>query len=114
MDITTSQAKAKQLRHHLTDPEQILWYHLRANRFYGHHFRRQYPIGNYIVDFCCVNKKLIIELDGDSHGDQVSYDLKRTSFLQLQGYVVLRYWNNEVMNNLDGILENLKTTIDKT
>ena len=70
----------------------------------GIHFRRQHAIGNYIVDFCAPRRKLIIELDGSQHLDQQEYDAERTKYLELRGYQVLRFWNHEVMNHIDEVL----------
>jgi very-short-patch-repair endonuclease len=69
------------------------------------HFRNQHAIGNYIVDFCAPRKKLIIEVDGRQHIEQKQYDKERTAFLETKGYRVLRFWNNDVMNNIDAVLE---------
>jgi len=70
----------------------------------GVNFRRQHAIGPYITDFCCIEKKLIIELDGSHHLEQEAYDAERTVYLESQGYQVLRFWNNEVLNDLDGVV----------
>ena len=77
---------------------------LRAHRMGNVHFRNQHAIGNYIVDFCVPCKKLIIELDGSQHLEQKEYDEERTKYLELHGYRVLRFWNNNVMNNIDDVL----------
>ena len=105
-------SRARSLRRGLTDVERILWRALRDKQLGGHRFRRQHPIGRYIADFVCIEQKLVIELDGSQHQEQLDYDKKRTDFLQSQGWLVLRYWNNDILNNLDGVLttiaENLK------
>ena len=90
----------------MTVTEQQLWYHLRAKRFLGLKFKRQVPIGNYIVDFLCKETKLIIELDGAGHIDeqQVKYDYDRDEYLRNLGYKVLRIYNNE-FKNIDNVLE---------
>jgi very-short-patch-repair endonuclease len=98
---------ARQLRHELTDTERLLWRELRAHRFQGFKFRRQQPLGDYIVDFICFEQKLIIELDGGQHADAQDYDRQRDAWLSAQGYSVLRFWNNEVQENLDGALEHI-------
>lgn len=97
---------AKNLRKNMTVTEQQLWYHLRAKRFLGLKFKRQTPIGNYIVDFLCKEAKLIIELDGSGHIDeqQVKYDYDRDEYLRNLGYKVLRIYNNE-FKNIDNVLE---------
>jgi len=96
--------QAKSLRKTMTDAERNLWYHLRAHRFYGLKFKRQYPIGPYIVDFVCIEHALIIELDGGQHAVQINYDAKRDNFLRQQGFTVLRFWNNDVLANMEGAL----------
>lgn len=102
---------AKALRTNQTEAEQRLWYHLRAHRFMGLKFKRQKPMGRYIVDFVCVERRLIIELDGGQHSEQVEYDQYRDAWLMNQGYVVLRFWNNEIMQQLEGVLERIRNTI---
>jgi very-short-patch-repair endonuclease len=99
-------AFAKSLRTTATDAECILWSLLRTRQLGGLRFRRQHPIGPYIVDFFCPSAKLIVELDGSQHGtdEAVSYDDDRTRFLQVRGYRVLRFWNIEVMQNRDNVL----------
>ena len=89
----------------MTDSERILWNHLRAKRMNNLKFRRQQPIGNYIVDFICFEKKLIIEVDGGQHMENEETDLKRTQWLKENGYQVIRFWNNEVLHNCRGVLE---------
>ena len=79
----------------------------------GVQFRRQHAIGNYIVDFCSPRRKLIIELDGSQHLDQAEYDLERTQYLEAKGYRVLRFWNNDVMNKIDAVLNVIWTEINK-
>jgi len=96
---------AKNLRKNQTDVEQILWQKLRSKQLLNCKFRRQVPFHPYIVDFVCLDRLLIIELDGSQHMDQQDYDNKRSAFLQAQGYTLLRFWNNEVIDNLEGVLE---------
>jgi very-short-patch-repair endonuclease len=88
----------------MTPLERKLWTHLRAHRMKGMHFRPQHAIGNYVVDFCAPRKKLIIELDGSQHMEQTEYNAERTEFLQSKGYKLLRFWNNDVSNNMDAVL----------
>jgi len=95
---------AAQLRHHLTEAEARLWQVLRAHRLNDVHFRRQHAIGPYIVDFCAPRQKLIVEVDGSQHLFQQAYDAERTAYLEAKGYRVLRFWNHEVMENLEGVL----------
>jgi very-short-patch-repair endonuclease len=98
-------AHAKELRRELTPLERKLWAHLRAHRMKGVHFRAQHAIGNYVVDFCAARKRLIIELDGSQHLDQTEYDAVRTEFLESRGYKVIRFWNNDVSNHMDAVLQ---------
>ena len=109
----TTLNNAKKLRKNLTDAERILWDVLRANKLDGFHFKRQQPIGNYIVDFVCFAKKLVIELDGSQHNEQenIKNDEARTNFLEQQGFKVLRIWNNEIYQNLDGVVEFILDTL---
>jgi len=96
--------RAKELRRDMTPVEIKLLTRLRAHRMANVHFRPQHAIGNYIADFCAPRKKLIIELDGSQHLEQDEYDLERTAFFESKGYRVLRFWNNDVMNNFDAVL----------
>ncbi len=98
---------SSQLRHNQTATEARLWQVLRAHRLNGILFRRQHAIGPYIVDFCAPKHKLIIELDGSQHLDQQEYDAERTAYLETKGYRVLRFWNNEVWENLNGVLQKI-------
>ena len=101
---------ARKLRQNQTDVEKILWYKLRNKQVENIKFRRQYVIGEYIADFISVEKKLIIELDGGQHNEESAknYDQKRTIFLENKGYKVLRFWNNEVLENLPEVLESIR------
>ncbi|MBT7229334.1 MAG: DUF559 domain-containing protein, partial [Gammaproteobacteria bacterium] len=96
---------ARDLRKNMTDAERTLWSRIKSRRLQGFRFRRQHPVGNYIVDFVCLELKLVIELDGGQHMDQQQYDERRDSFLKAQGFTVLRFWNNKVMKEVDGVLE---------
>jgi len=96
---------AKNLRKSATRVETILWKELRAKRIDGLKFRRQQPIDEFIVDFVCFEKKLIIELDGGQHAQASEKDRERDKNLSEKGYIVLRFWNNEVLENLAGVLE---------
>ena len=96
--------RAGELRGNQTEAEAKLWAYLRAHRAKGVHFHRQYAIGKYIVDFCAARKKLVIEVDGSQHVDQEEYDRDRTAFLELKGYRVLRFWNDEVLKSINGVM----------
>jgi very-short-patch-repair endonuclease len=106
------QHRAAELRHDQTPAEAKLWRFLRAHRANDVHFRRQHAIGNYIVDFCSPNRKLIIEVDGSGHLEQQEYDNQRTAFLRSKGYKVLRFWNNEVSEDLDGVMRVILDALD--
>jgi very-short-patch-repair endonuclease len=95
---------AKALRANMTDAERRLWYLLRAHRFQSFKFKRQVPIGGFIVDFVCFDRRILIEVDGGQHADSEA-DAGRDRWLQHQGFRVLRFWNNEVLNNTDAVLE---------
>jgi very-short-patch-repair endonuclease len=97
--------RAKWLRQNMTEAEARLWCLLRAHRFQGYKFKRQKPIGPYIVDFVCMQHRVIIEVDGGQHQDRREYDQERDAWLRRRGYAVLRFWNHEVMGNLEGVLE---------
>jgi very-short-patch-repair endonuclease len=96
--------RAKELRRDMTPHERKLHAYLRAHRMGDAHFRPQHAIGNYIADFCAPRRKLIVELDGSQHLEQDEYDAERTAFFESKGYRVLRFWNNDVTNNLESVL----------
>ena len=95
------------MRAEATDAERALWRELRAGRLAEFRFRRQQPLGNYIVDFVCFESKLVIEVDGGQHDEQRDYDNRRDAWLAEQSFRVLRFWNNEVMGNLEGVMETI-------
>jgi very-short-patch-repair endonuclease len=99
--------KARRLRRDMTEAEKRLWYLLRGHRFGGVKFKRQVPIGSYIVDFASVSLGLVIELDGGQHDSQRAYDARRTASLKAGGYRVIRFWNDEVFENLDFVLQTI-------
>jgi very-short-patch-repair endonuclease len=94
----------RHLRTNSTEAEQRLWRAFRNRQLAGQKFRRQHPIPPYIVDFICLERRLIIELDGGQHADAVADDETRTRYLESQGYKVLRFWNHEALSNTDGML----------
>ena len=100
-------AKARELRAAQTDAEALLWRHLRNRQLGGHKFRRQHPIGRYVVDFVCAESCLIVELDGGQHVDQTRYDNARTQWLMTRGYGVARYWNDDVLSRMESVLEDI-------
>lgn len=95
----------------MTPAETKLWAHLRAHRMGDVHFRNQHALGNYIVDFCAPRQKLVIELDGSQHLEQAEYDADRSAFLESKTYQVLRFWNNDVMNDIDSVLNVIWDTL---
>jgi len=103
--------RARGLRQTMTDAERGLWRYARNRQLSGFRFRRQHEIDRYIVDFVCTGAWLIVELDGGQHVDQVEYDARRTQRLKVMGYRVLRFWNNGVMVNIEGVLEVVMSTL---
>jgi crossover junction endodeoxyribonuclease RuvC len=95
----------KSLRHLQTSAEGKLWQKLRNRQVLNHKFRRQHVLCGYIVDFVCLKEKLVIELDGEHHADRVNYDSERTLKLEEDGFKVLRFWNHEVFDSMDRVLE---------
>lgn len=104
---TALKQNVRNLKQNMTLAEQKLWDHLRGKRLNGIKFRRQQTIGGYIVDFVSMEHRLIIELDGGQHSEQIEYDERRTAFLNAQGYRVLRFWNNEVLQQTEAVLEKI-------
>ncbi len=96
---------ARKLRKEPTPAERKLWAYLRNNKVSGVKFRRQHAIGNFVPDFCAIKEKLVIELDGSQHLEQEGYDKERTEYLKSQGYKVIRFWNNQVMNDIGGVIK---------
>ena len=101
-----STKRARALRKSSTNAEALLWSHLRNRRFHDLKVRRQMPLGRFIADFYCHELRLVIELDGGQHSEEI--DQPRTHWLEEEGYRVVRFWNHEVMNNLDGVLMEFK------
>ncbi len=97
----------------MTDAETRLWYYLRARCLNGWKFRRQVPLGDYVADFLCEEARIIVEIDGGQHAEREEADRERTRWLERQGYRVVRFWNNEVLENMDGVLETLSPTLSQ-
>ena len=112
MDDATLSRYARRLRRSQTDVERMLWLRMRCRQLQGVKFRRQHPVAGYIVDFCRPERRLMIELDGGQHMEQKAADATRTRDLEREGYRVLRFWNNEVIGNLDGVLMRTAEYID--
>ena len=96
---------ARSLRKNQTDAERILWSHLRRRQLAGFKFRRQHQVGLYICEFACVEALVVVELDGGQHAENLDYDLRRDRFLRSAGFRVLRFWNNDVQSNIDGVVD---------
>jgi len=88
----------------MTDAEMLLWRRLRKRQLKGERFRRQHRIGSFIVDFVCLEKRLVVELDGGQHADHVQYDERRDACIMMDGFRVMRFWNNEVMKDIESVL----------
>jgi very-short-patch-repair endonuclease len=111
--MANSTIAAKRLRRQQTDAEPILWFRLRGRRLAGWKFRRQVPVDRFIVDFVCADAKLVVELDGGQHAVRPLQDEERTRTLEAMGYLVPRFWNNDVMRNLDGVLQEIINTLSQ-
>jgi very-short-patch-repair endonuclease len=103
--------QARRLRRNQTDAERVLWFQLRGRRLEGLKFKRQVSIDRFVVDFCCAEARLIIELDGGQHATRTAADANRTKILETFGYLVLRFWNNDVLQNTEGVLEEILSTV---
>ncbi|GAP13052.1 uncharacterized protein conserved in bacteria [Longilinea arvoryzae] len=104
--------RAVELRKEPTLAEMKLWAYLRRDQLNGVSFRRQHAIGPYVADFCAVKAKLVVELDGSQHLEQEEYDAQRTAYLAERGYRVLRFWNHQVMNEIEGVLMEIEAAIE--
>ncbi|MDP6389070.1 MAG: DUF559 domain-containing protein [Alphaproteobacteria bacterium] len=104
-----STKRARRLRRDSTEAEKRLWRILRSRQFLNAKFRRQQPIGPYIVDFVSFEKRFVVEVDGGQHAED---DSARTLYLQSSGYRVIRFWNNEVLENIDGVLHTIATAVE--
>jgi very-short-patch-repair endonuclease len=107
-------SRAKDLRNNPTEAERKLWRHLRLRQLGGYKFRRQQPLGNYVVDFVYFEKRLVVEVDGGQYSSQVTYDQKRTTWIEQQGFRVLHFWNNEVMQNIEAVKEAIWQALERT
>jgi very-short-patch-repair endonuclease len=99
--------RSRSLRKRMTDAERVLWRHLRNRCLGGWKFRRQYPVGPFIVDFICVEKNVVIELDGGQHAENEELDVQRSAYLNKMGYRVFRFWNNQVLQDTEAVLEKI-------
>ena len=113
MAVRPQTHRARQLRRNMTDAERTLWRALREMNI-PHKVRRQHPTGDYVTDFAVPACRLVIEIDGGQHADAVQEDGRRTKALNDRGYRVIRFWNNEVLENTEGVLQTIVTEIEKT
>jgi very-short-patch-repair endonuclease len=113
--IPGAHMRARSLRHNMTDAERRLWRTLRLRQMGDYKFRRQVPLGRYIADFVCHEARLIVEeVDGGQHDAFSLGEIGRTRFLESEGYRILRFWNNEVLENLDGVYSTIATELGRT
>ena len=98
------------LRNNATEAERRLWQHLSRRQLKGFKFSRQIPLGPFICDFMCRERRLIVELDGGQHADNMR-DVRRTAFLTAEGYRVIRFWNNDVLESIEGVLQTIAATL---
>jgi very-short-patch-repair endonuclease len=111
--MTRNTQTARRLRQRQTDAERLRWLRLRDRRVGGWKFRRQMPIDRFIVDFCCPDAKVVIEIDGGQHGERAEQDANRTTVLEAMGYIVVRFWNHDVIQNPEGVLEEIMGTLNQ-
>jgi very-short-patch-repair endonuclease len=104
--------RSRELRQNATEAERKLWGALRSRQVRGVRFNRQFPVGQFICDFASREKRLVVELDGGAHALTQQYDARRTQFLESEGYQVIRFWNNEVMDNLEGVITRIEEMLD--
>ena len=120
MELSTSKAytkalpKARRLRRSETEAEKALWRLIQARQIADSKFRRQVPIGPYVADFFCLERKLIVEVDGGQHATAIKTDEVRTAYLAKLGFRVIRFWNNEVLQNPEGVLGRIAEELDKS
>ena len=107
-----AQSRSRILRNNSTDAERHLWRHLRRRQLSGQRFRRQVAIGRYIADFVCLEAKLVIELDGSQHQQRNLYDERRSRELEAHGFRIIRFWDNQVFQETDAVLEMILTTLE--
>ena len=110
MDATME--RARELRENPTVAERVLWKHIRRRQLGGHRFRRQHPTGPYILDFFCFQKGLVLEIDGGQHSERAASDAERTARLEARGFRVLRFWNNQVLNEIEAVKEAILLALD--
>jgi very-short-patch-repair endonuclease len=104
--------RAGELRKELTPAEKKLWAYLRGDKLNGVNFRRQHAIGKFIVDFVSIKRRLVIEMDGSQHVQQEKYDNERTEYLESHGYKVIRFWNEDVMKDINGVIQAIQLALN--
>lgn len=107
-----SKERARALRKRMTDAERKLWHHIRDRRLGGCKFRRQHPLGPFIVDFICLEEKIVIEVDGGQHAENEEMDIQRSAYLNKMGYRVFRFWNNHVLEGTGAVLALILASIE--
>jgi len=112
--VKPSIVRARALRKNSTDAERFLWQHLRLRQINGDRFRRQRPVGPYILDFACLEKRVAIEVDGGQHNEPGSHDHQRDEWLRKQGFVILRFWNHEVLTQIEVVKEVIWKALKET
>lgn len=105
-------SRSRQLRANPTEAERALWQRLRSRQLHGVRFNRQFPIGQFICDFVSRERRLVVELDGGHHAQAAEYDERRTRFIQAQGYQVVRFWNSDVLDNMESVLMRIGEVLD--
>jgi very-short-patch-repair endonuclease len=105
--------RARELRREMNDAEKRIWWRIRAGRLGGHRFRRQHPMGQYILDFVCLRSRLVVEIDGETHGDDAAEykDAQRATWIEGRGFRVIRFWNDYVLNHTDDAVECILTAL---
>ena len=107
-----STVKARTFRQNQTDAELAFWHVVKAKRFHGYKFRRQHPVGPFYADFACIEHMLVVEIDGGQHAENKK-DAERTAYLESKGFEVIRFWNNDVLSNMEGMLHTLSLTLSR-
>jgi very-short-patch-repair endonuclease len=116
MDREETRRRARRLRNRMTKAETVLWTRLKGRSLYGWRFRRQHPIGPYIADFACRERMIVVEIDGATHAkaDELQHDARRTAFMEERGWSVMRFWNREIYENLEGVVASVALVLPPT
>lgn len=108
-----TRARSRTLRRAESDAEGVLWRRLRSRQLAGAKFRRQHPIGPYFVDFCCIEARLVVEIDGGQHAEAAERDARRTAYLADHAFRVIRFWNHDVLARTDAVLETIESELER-